>query len=149
MWKFAPASDSDGHPLLRSLNNNAGRQVWVYDENAGTPEERKAVEEAQTKFRANRFHQKDSADELLRCGFLGVVNDDARYTSVMKYILEIVAAMGSLSRVQISKDCFFFFKQKNQSRLFLALNFLTTFPSKFLNNTGCKLPINVSLVPFP
>ncbi|KAH7624092.1 hypothetical protein Ndes2526B_g01344 [Nannochloris sp. 'desiccata'] len=66
MWKFAPASDSDGHPLLRSLNNNAGRQVWVYDENAGTPEERKAVEEAQTKFRANRFHQKDSADELLR-----------------------------------------------------------------------------------
>jgi cycloartenol synthase len=67
MWKFAPASDSDGHPLLRSLNNNIGRQVWVYDPNAGTPEERKAVEEAQANFTANRFNQKDSADELLRC----------------------------------------------------------------------------------
>ena len=67
MWKFAPASDSDGHPLLRSLNNNIGRQAWVYDPNAGTPEERKAVEEAQAKFTANRFTQKDSSDELLRC----------------------------------------------------------------------------------
>jgi len=79
MWKFAPASDSDGH-LLRSLNNNIGRQVWVYDQDAGTPEERNAVEEAQAKFRANRFHQKDSADELLRCGFLGVANDDTPCT---------------------------------------------------------------------
>ena len=67
MWKFAPAWDADGHPLLRSLNNNAGRQVWVYDPEAGTPEERKAVEEARAKFTANRLIHKDSGDELLRC----------------------------------------------------------------------------------
>jgi cycloartenol synthase len=78
MWKFAPASDSDGHPLLRSLNNNIGRQVWVYDPNAGTSEERKAVEEAQAKFTANRFTQKDSADELLRCVFNWVLINNAR-----------------------------------------------------------------------
>jgi cycloartenol synthase len=68
MWKFTPASDSDGHPLLHSLNGNKGRQVWVYDENAGTPEERALVEEARRKFTANRLQQKHSSDELLRWG---------------------------------------------------------------------------------
>ena len=66
MWRFAPSSDSDGHPLLRSLNNHVGRQVWVYDPDGGTPEERERVEQARAKFKANRFSNKDSGDELLR-----------------------------------------------------------------------------------
>jgi hypothetical protein len=66
MWKFAPASDSDGHPLLRSLNGNKGRQVWVYDPEAGTSEERAAVDNARAAFAANRHHQKHSSDQLLR-----------------------------------------------------------------------------------
>ena len=77
MWKFAPASDSDGHPLLRSLNNNIGRQVWVYDPEAGTPEERAAVEEAREKFAANRLTQKHSSDALLRqVRFPAIMFDD-------------------------------------------------------------------------
>lgn len=66
MWKFVPAYDSDGHPLLRSLNNNIGRQVWVYDPEAGTQEEKAQVEELQKEFTANRIKQKHSGDELLR-----------------------------------------------------------------------------------
>lgn len=27
MWRFTTAWDSDGHPLLHSLNGNVGRQV--------------------------------------------------------------------------------------------------------------------------
>ena len=66
MWKFVTASDSDGHPLLRSLNGHQGRQVWVYDAQGGTPEERARVEELRQDFTANRLQQKHSADELLR-----------------------------------------------------------------------------------
>ena len=66
MWKFTTASDSDGHPLLRSLNGNIGRQVWVYDEAAGTPGERAKVEAAREKFTQKRHQQKHSSDELLR-----------------------------------------------------------------------------------
>jgi cycloartenol synthase len=66
MWKFTTASDSDGHPLLRSLNGNIGRQVWEYDANAGTPEERAHVERLREQFTANRLTQKHSSDELLR-----------------------------------------------------------------------------------
>ena len=66
MWKFRTAWDSDGHPLLHSLNGNVGRQVWVYDPEAGTPEERARAEELRRKFAENRLQQKHSADELLR-----------------------------------------------------------------------------------
>eukprot|EP00887_Chlorella_sp_A99_P007563 scaffold28.g7563.t1 len=66
MWKFVTAWDNDGHPLLRSLNGNAGRQVWVHDPEGGTPAQRAAVEEARRKFEANRLRQRHSADELLR-----------------------------------------------------------------------------------
>ncbi|KAL4433229.1 hypothetical protein ABPG77_003277 [Micractinium sp. CCAP 211/92] len=66
MWKFTTAWDSDKHPLLHSLNGNVGRQVWVWDPQAGTSEERAKVEELRAKFAENRLNQKHSADELLR-----------------------------------------------------------------------------------
>lgn len=71
MWRFTTAWDSDGHPLLRSLNGHVGRQVWVWDPEAGTPEERARVERLRRDFAANRHTQKHSADELLRCGVAG------------------------------------------------------------------------------
>jgi cycloartenol synthase len=66
MWKFVTASDSDSHPLLHSLNGNAGRQIWVFDDNAGTTEQRAQAEEARRAFTADRHAQKHSADALLR-----------------------------------------------------------------------------------
>jgi hypothetical protein len=66
MWRFQSGSDSDGHPLLRSLNGNIGRQTWVYAADAGSPEERARVDELRSEFAANRLLQKHSADELLR-----------------------------------------------------------------------------------
>ncbi|PRW45118.1 Cycloartenol synthase isoform A [Chlorella sorokiniana] len=66
MWRFTTAWDSDGHPLLHSLNGNVGRQVWVWDPAAGTPEQRKRAEELRKQFAENRLTQKHSADELLR-----------------------------------------------------------------------------------
>lgn len=66
MWKFTTAWDSDKHPLLHSLNGNVGRQVWVWDAQAGTPEERAKVEQLRAQFAENRLKQKHSADELLR-----------------------------------------------------------------------------------
>lgn len=41
-------------------------QVWVYDAEAGTPEERARAEELRRKFAESRLTQKHSADELLR-----------------------------------------------------------------------------------
>lgn len=66
MWRFTTAWDSDGHPHLRSLNGHVGRQVWVWDPAAGTPEERARAEALRAQFAANRLRQKHSADELLR-----------------------------------------------------------------------------------
>lgn len=66
MWKFTAASDSDGNPYLHSLNENIGRQVWVYDPKAGTTEDRRKAAEARANFTKNRLNQKHSSDELLR-----------------------------------------------------------------------------------
>lgn len=66
MWKYVTASDSNKHPLLSSLNNNIGRQIWVYDPDAGSDEERRKVEHARHEFSRNRHAMKDSGDRLLR-----------------------------------------------------------------------------------
>lgn len=44
----------------------AALQVWVWDPEAGTPEQRARAEELRATFAANRHEQKHSADELLR-----------------------------------------------------------------------------------
>ncbi|GFP81152.1 dammarenediol ii synthase [Phtheirospermum japonicum] len=57
MWKLKIA---EGHgPYLYSTNNFVGRQIWEYDSNAGTPEEREAFQKAREEFSENRkkgFH---------------------------------------------------------------------------------------------
>jgi hypothetical protein len=66
MWRLTSCSDSDGNPFLNTLNSHQGRQVWVFDAEAGTPEERAEVERLRAEFTKNRFVQKHSSDELLR-----------------------------------------------------------------------------------
>ena len=66
MWRFKSSDDSGGDPYLTSLNGFRGRQVWHFDDTAGTPDQCQAVEEARKRFQASRNTQKHSGDELLR-----------------------------------------------------------------------------------
>ncbi|GLI71700.1 hypothetical protein VaNZ11_017006 [Volvox africanus] len=70
MWKFVSAGNSGGNPLLRSLNNNKGRQTWEFDATAGTPELRAQADRLRENFSTNKDTQHHSSDELLRlqCG---------------------------------------------------------------------------------
>jgi cycloartenol synthase len=64
MWVFKPAHGDD--PKLASMNSHQGRQTWVWDPSAGTPEQEAAAEAARAKFTSNRLKQRHSSDELLR-----------------------------------------------------------------------------------
>lgn len=66
MWRLTTCYDSEGHPFLRSTNGHQGRQVWVYDEDAGTDADRQEVERLREAFTDTRLKQKHSSDELLR-----------------------------------------------------------------------------------
>ncbi|GAY36874.1 hypothetical protein CUMW_280080 [Citrus unshiu] len=55
--------------LIRT-NNYAGRQIWQFDPEAGSDEERAQVEAARLHFYNNRDHLKPSADLLWRMQFL-------------------------------------------------------------------------------
>ncbi|GAQ81630.1 cycloartenol synthase [Klebsormidium nitens] len=64
MWSLKVATQSS--PWQVSLANNEGRQVWEYDPEGGTSEDRKKVDDAREHFWANRFAKKHSSDELMR-----------------------------------------------------------------------------------
>ncbi|CAI0417153.1 unnamed protein product [Linum tenue] len=63
MWKLKIAEDGD---FLTTTNGHIGRQHWEFDPNAGTAEERQAVERVREEFKLNRFRVKQSADLLMR-----------------------------------------------------------------------------------
>ncbi|XP_019183165.1 PREDICTED: dammarenediol II synthase-like [Ipomoea nil] len=52
MWKLKIGEG--GGPYIYSTNNYAGRQIWEYDPNAGTPEEQEAFEKARKGFTKQR-----------------------------------------------------------------------------------------------
>ncbi|KAJ0436191.1 putative terpenoid cyclases/protein prenyltransferase alpha-alpha toroid [Helianthus annuus] len=52
MWKLKIAQGDD--PYLFTTNNFVGRQVWEFDPNGGTLDERREVEDARQRFRNNR-----------------------------------------------------------------------------------------------
>lgn len=52
MWKLKIAEGNG--PYLYSTNNFVGRQIWEYDPNAGTPQEREAFEKARQEYRNNK-----------------------------------------------------------------------------------------------
>ncbi|CAM8990204.1 unnamed protein product [Rhodiola kirilowii] len=70
MWKLRIA-ESGSDPYIYSTNNFVGRQIWEFDPQAGTPEERAQVETIRANFYKNRFHVKPSSDLLWRMQFLG------------------------------------------------------------------------------
>ena len=65
MWRLVSASNSDHHPHLHSLNENAGRQTWEWDDKASRKDQAE-VESLQQGFAHFRHVQKHSSDELLR-----------------------------------------------------------------------------------
>lgn len=66
MWKLKVAAEGGGSPLLRSTNRFAGRTVWEFDPDLGTPEQRAEVEKARRDFSDHRFQRRHSADVLMR-----------------------------------------------------------------------------------
>ncbi|CAJ1951644.1 unnamed protein product [Sphenostylis stenocarpa] len=63
MWKL---KIGEGGKRLISANNFVGRQHWVFDPNAGTPEERAEIETLRRQFTSNRFSIKQSSDLFVR-----------------------------------------------------------------------------------
>ena len=65
MWKVKYGTGAED-PYLYSTNNFLGRQIFEFDPNAGTPEERAQVEEARQNFYRNRYKVKPSSDHIWR-----------------------------------------------------------------------------------
>jgi hypothetical protein len=65
MWRLKIA-EGGNDPYISSTNNFVGRQIWEFDPEAGTPQERAKVEEARQNFYNNRFQVKPSSDLLWR-----------------------------------------------------------------------------------
>jgi achilleol B synthase len=64
MWRLKVSEG--GGPWLRSSKGFIGREVWEFDPDAGTPEERADVARLRENFTKNRFEKKVSEDLLLR-----------------------------------------------------------------------------------
>ncbi|XP_058208022.1 dammarenediol II synthase-like [Rhododendron vialii] len=68
MWKLKIAEGKG--PYLFSTNNYVGRQIWEFEPDAGTPEEREAVEQARQEYKDNfkkdRTRAPPCADLLMR-----------------------------------------------------------------------------------
>ncbi|KAK9086019.1 hypothetical protein Sjap_026430 [Stephania japonica] len=107
MWKLKIGESND--PWLFSTNNYVGRQIWEFDPNFGTPEEREKVERVREEYRNNRFKYKASNDLLLQLQLTKDLqidetkpplklqdNEDITYeviTSVLERATRFVAAM--------------------------------------------------------
>ncbi|KAF8032388.1 hypothetical protein BT93_D1336 [Corymbia citriodora subsp. variegata] len=69
MWRLKIAEGGNS-PYIYSTNDYVGRQIWEFDPDAGTLEERAEVERARLHFYNNRFKVKPSGDLLWRMQFL-------------------------------------------------------------------------------
>ncbi|KAK4352553.1 hypothetical protein RND71_028071 [Anisodus tanguticus] len=64
MWKLKIAEG--GNPWLRTTNNYVGREVWEFDPNLGSPEDRAEIDKFRDYFSKHRLEQKHSADLIMR-----------------------------------------------------------------------------------
>jgi|UniRef100_A0A804QKG5 hypothetical protein len=108
MWKLKVAAEGGGSPLLRSTNRFAGRTVWEFDPDLGTPEQRAEVEKARRDFSDHRFQRRHSADVLMRMQVLGDV--------VGMYVLRVLQIIRSF-----------------RGRSFLSERRHGTIPSRFIS----------------
>ncbi|XP_028952932.1 beta-amyrin synthase-like isoform X5 [Malus domestica] len=69
MWKLKVA-DGGNDPYIYSTNNFVGRQIFEFDPEAGTTEQRAEVEEARLHFYNNRYQVKPNSDLLWRMQLL-------------------------------------------------------------------------------
>ena len=65
MWRLKIANGGKD-PYIFSINNFLGWEIWEFDPEAGTPEERAQVEAARQNFYNNRFKVKACGDLLWR-----------------------------------------------------------------------------------
>ncbi|XP_062078523.1 beta-amyrin synthase-like isoform X2 [Humulus lupulus] len=83
MWRLK-IGEGGNNPYMFSTNNFVGRQIWEFDPEAGTPEERAAVEKARLNFLNHRHRIKASSDLLWRMQFLGETKLKERIGGVVK-----------------------------------------------------------------
>ncbi|KDP37007.1 hypothetical protein JCGZ_06063 [Jatropha curcas] len=69
MWRLRVA-EGGNDPYIYSTNNFLGRQIWEFDSDAGSPEEREEVEKSRQNYWNNRFQIKPSSDLLWQFQFL-------------------------------------------------------------------------------
>ncbi|XP_052135938.1 achilleol B synthase-like isoform X2 [Oryza glaberrima] len=76
MWRLKVAQG--GGALLRSTNGFAGRAVWEFDPDHGTPEDRANVERVRRDFTNHRLRRPESADLLMHMQFARENNHQRR-----------------------------------------------------------------------
>ncbi|KAF4404565.1 hypothetical protein G4B88_005951 [Cannabis sativa] len=96
MWKLKIA-DGGKDPYIFSTNNFVGRQTWEFDPNAGTAEDRAAVEDARRNFFNNRHKVKPSSDLLWRAQI-----EDGEEISYEKATTALKRSVHFLSALQAS-----------------------------------------------
>ena len=64
MWRLK-VREGSSNALLRTRNNFLGREVWEFDPDAGTPEERAEVDRRRAHFTEHRFQMLRESDDLL------------------------------------------------------------------------------------
>ncbi|XP_027069812.1 cycloartenol synthase 2-like [Coffea arabica] len=70
MWKLKLSEADEDDPIwLTSSNNHVGREIWKFDPNLGTLQERAEIEKVREEFRRKRFEIKHSSDLLMRIQF--------------------------------------------------------------------------------